>query len=148
MSRRPDEEEPHDQHLYSNEKSTQEKSAREPVGETGEGGDRDQPPAQDAGSKPEPVQREEATGSLPPEPLDAREKEQLSIQWRQRLAGAAQQAMQAGKLGSNLRRLVDHLLQPQLPWRMLLARYITAVSRDDYSYLRPSRREGDAIFPR
>ena len=141
------EEQPHDQHLYSNEKSTQEKSAREPAGETGESGDRDQPPAQDAGSKPEPVQCEEATGSLPPEPLDAREKEQLSIQWRQRLAGAAQQAMQAGKLGSNLRRLVDHLLQPQLPWRMLLARYLTAVSRDDYSYLRPSRREGDAIFP-
>ncbi len=69
------------------------------------------------------------------------------MQWRQRLAGAAQQAMQAGKLGGSLRRLVDHLLQPQLPWRMLLARYMTAVSRDDYSYMRPSRREGEAIFP-
>jgi predicted metal-dependent peptidase len=30
---------------------------------------------------------------------------------------------------------------------MLLARYMTASSRDDYSYMRPSRREGDAIFP-
>ena len=69
------------------------------------------------------------------------------MQWRQRLAGAAQQAMQAGKLGGSLRRLVDHLLQPQLPWRMLLARYMTASSRDDYSYMRPSRREGEAIFP-
>ena len=55
--------------------------------------------------------------------------------------------MQAGKLGGSLRRLVDHLLQPQLPWRMLLARYMTAASRDDYSYMRPSRREGEAIFP-
>jgi predicted metal-dependent peptidase len=44
-------------------------------------------------------------------------------------------------------RLVDHLLQPQLPWRMLLARYLTAVARDDYSYMRPSRREGAAILP-
>jgi len=45
-------------------------------------------------------------------------------------------------------RLVDHhLLQPQLPWRMLLARYMTAVARDDYSYQRPSRREGNAILP-
>jgi len=44
-------------------------------------------------------------------------------------------------------RLVEHLLQPQLPWRMLLARYMTAVARDDYSYQRPSRREGDAILP-
>jgi predicted metal-dependent peptidase len=63
------------------------------------------------------------------------------------MAGAAQQAMQAGKLAGSLRLLVDHLLQPQLPWRMLLARYMTASSRDDYSYMRPSRREGDAIFP-
>jgi predicted metal-dependent peptidase len=44
-------------------------------------------------------------------------------------------------------RLVDHLLQPQLPWRMLLARYMTAVARDDYSWQRPSRREGAAILP-
>ena len=44
-------------------------------------------------------------------------------------------------------RLVDHLLQPQLPWRMLLARYMTAVARDDYSFQRPSRREGAAILP-
>ena len=50
------------------------------------------------------------------------------MQWRQRLAGAAQQALQAGKLGGNMARLVEHLLQPQLPWRMLLARYMTAVS--------------------
>jgi predicted metal-dependent peptidase len=42
---------------------------------------------------------------------------------------------------------VDHLLQPRLPWRMLLARYMTAMARDDFSYMRPSRREGDAILP-
>jgi predicted metal-dependent peptidase len=63
------------------------------------------------------------------------------------MAGAAQQAMQAGKLGGELARMIDHLLQPQLPWRMLLARYMTAVSRDDYSYSRPSRREGDYVLP-
>jgi len=57
------------------------------------------------------------------------------------MAGAAQQAMQAGKLGGLMARLVDHLLQPQLPWRMLLARYLTAAGRDDYNYTRPSRRE-------
>ena len=45
-------------------------------------------------------------------------------------------------------RMVDFLLQPQLPWRMLLARYMTAVARDDYSYTRPSSRRGDpAIYP-
>ncbi|MBK5963031.1 hypothetical protein CCR95_02715 [Thiocystis minor] len=82
-----------------------------------------------------------------PAPLTPDERETLAVQWQQRLAGAAQQALQAGKLGGELARLIDHLLQPRLPWRMLLARYLSAVSRDDYSYQRPSRREGDFILP-
>jgi predicted metal-dependent peptidase len=82
-----------------------------------------------------------------PSPLNHEEREQLAVQWRQRLAGAAQQALQAGKLGGDMARLVDHLLQPQLPWRMLLAHYLSLTARDDYTYMRPSRRAGDAIFP-
>ena len=88
--------------------------------------------------------------SLAPQPaeLSPQEQEELSIQWQQRLAGAAQQALQVGKLGGSMARLVDFMLQPKLPWRMLLARYMTASARDDYSYSRPSSRRGDpAIFP-
>jgi predicted metal-dependent peptidase len=85
---------------------------------------------------------------LPPPPLTSQEQQALMVLWQQRLAGAAQQAMQAGKLGATMARMVDFLLQPQLPWRMLLARYMTATARDDYSYIRPSGRRGDpAIFP-
>lgn len=83
----------------------------------------------------------------PPPPLTPDEQETLNIQWQQRLAGAAQQAMQAGKLGGSLARMIDHLLQPQLPWRMLLARYLSTSARDDYTYMRPARREGDFILP-
>lgn len=84
----------------------------------------------------------------PPPPLNQQEAEELSIQWQQRMAGAAQQAQQAGKLSGVMKRLVDRLLQPNLPWRALLARYMTAQARDDYSYTRPSTRRGDpAIFP-
>ncbi len=87
-------------------------------------------------------------GAPPPPPLSQKEAEELSIQWQQRMAGAAQQAMQAGKLSGIMKRLVEDLLQPRLPWRMLLARYLTAVARDDYSYTRPSSRRGEpAIFP-
>ncbi len=82
-----------------------------------------------------------------PTPLTPDEQEMLSIQWQQRMAGAAQQAMQVGKLSGSLARMIDHLLQPQLPWRMLLARYLTSSARDDYSYMRPSRRQGDFILP-
>jgi predicted metal-dependent peptidase len=87
-------------------------------------------------------------GAPQPEPLTPQERENLSTQWQQRLAGAAQQALQAGKLGGAMARLVDHMLEPQLPWRNLLAHYITSVARDDYSYSRPSTRRGDpAVFP-
>jgi len=88
-------------------------------------------------------------GNVPqPAGLTAQEEDELSIQWEQRLAGAAQQALQSGKLEGEMARMVDHLLQPKLPWRMLLARYMSATAREDYSYARPSSRRGDpAIYP-
>jgi len=86
--------------------------------------------------------------TAPPPPLSQQEAEELSVQWQQRMAGAAQQAMQAGRMSGIMKRLVDELLQPRLPWRMLLARYLSAQARDDYSYTRPSTRRGEpAIFP-
>jgi predicted metal-dependent peptidase len=98
--------------------------------------------------RPEPRDEKPNQGGDPtPPPLSNDERQTLEVQWQQRLAGAAQQAMQSGKMGGTIARLIDHLLQPQLPWRMLLARYMTAVARDDFTYMRPSRREGDAILP-
>ncbi|MEI7843517.1 MAG: VWA-like domain-containing protein [Gallionellaceae bacterium] len=88
-----------------------------------------------------------ARGAPQPQPLSASEQESLATQWQQRLAGAALQAQQAGKLGGGLARMVGEMLQPKLPWRMLLARYMTQVAKDDYSYSRPSRREGEMIMP-
>ncbi|MDH3980661.1 MAG: VWA-like domain-containing protein [Gammaproteobacteria bacterium] len=135
------EQQPHDQHLYGKESQASQQPDESASGRPDES---DSDGADSAGGRD--GEGEQASAGAP-EPLGEAEKEQLSIQWRQRLAGAAQQAMQAGKLGGSLRRLVDHLLQPQLPWRMMLARYMSAACRDDYSYMRPSRREGEAIFP-
>lgn len=87
------------------------------------------------------------SGAAQPQPLSTSELKALASQWQQRMAGAALQAQQAGKLGGVLARLVGELLQPKLPWRMLLARYMTQTARDDYSYARPSRREGEMIMP-
>ena len=103
-----------------------------------------------SGGDSQSEQQEELTGSqgaAQPDPLSASELDALSTQWQQRMAGAALQAQQAGKLGGALARLVGELLQPKLPWRMLLARYMTQIARDDYSYARPSRREGEMIMP-
>ena len=134
-----DETETLDQHIYDQEDSSSGRNSgqsKPPPQQNGQGGKRSE-------TETDPDQ----VGAPQPPPLSETEREQLSVQWQQRLAGAAQQALQAGKFGGGLARLVDHLLQPQLPWRMLLAKYMTAVSRDDYNYTRPSRREGAAIFP-
>jgi len=143
-----DESETLDRHAYDSEGSSEGASSglRED--------DLNKRPPQDQGQQPDQESTAKARaepdpnqGAAQPQPLTPDEQETLSVQWQQRMAGAAQQAMQAGKLGGELARMIDHLLQPQLPWRMLLARYMTVAARDDYSYMRPSRREGDFILP-
>lgn len=164
-----DAEEPMDRHLYDEPKDDtpsgdEPRAEPSPRGNGNQGGSGDGqaeggesreeeqgPPDAGDGQEGESGGEQQAQGgggTPQPPPLDALEREALAVQWQQRLAGAAQQAMQAGKLGGDMARLVDHLLQPQLPWRMLLARYVTSSARDDYSYSRPSsRRGGDAIMP-
>ncbi|MFV1998309.1 MAG: VWA-like domain-containing protein [Acidiferrobacterales bacterium] len=149
--------EPQDQHLYDGENSSDNgnpSSLQNQSQQQSKGHDhvdkRDEPEAEDGeNNRNAEAKSDNQNGrSSPPPPLTESERESLAVQWQQRMAGAAQQAMQAGKLSDTMARLVDHLLQPRLPWRMLLARYMTSAARDDYSYSRPSnRREGDAIMP-
>ncbi|MHA1569260.1 MAG: vWA domain-containing protein [Alphaproteobacteria bacterium] len=108
----------------------------------------DQEPESGGGQGQQPEPDDSQQGAPQPVPLSHSERETLSVQWKQRLAGAAQTALQAGKLDGEMARMVDFLLQPELPWRSLLARYMTSIARDDYSYTRPSSRRGDpAIYP-
>ena len=105
-----------------------------------------QAPSRDEGndddSGPQHPQQQEAQN------LSQNDMEMLAVQWRQRLASAAQQAQQAGKLSAEQARLVDFFLQPKLPWRSLLAQHLSPTARNDYSYTRPSSRRGDpAVFP-
>jgi len=84
----------------------------------------------------------------PPPPLSPQERDELNTQWQQRLAGAAQQAIQAEKMNGSVERLVNRLLHSTVPWRTLLARFMSGTTREDYNLMRPSqRREGEAIQP-
>ena len=88
------------------------------------------------------------SGAAEPEPMSGQQLEDLNTQWQQRLAAAAQTAHQRGQLDNEMARMVDFLVQPKLPWRMLLQRYMAMTARDDYSYARPSSRRGNpAVFP-
>lgn len=76
------------------------------------------------------------------------DRAELARRWQGRMVSAAQQARRAGRLGESWLRLIDGLVQPQLAWRYLLARYLMSAAREDYSFQRPPRREGDALLPR
>jgi predicted metal-dependent peptidase len=89
----------------------------------------------------------QGSAPAPPPPLSAQEKEQLQQQWQRHLAAAAQRAREAGKLSGQLARLTEAALAAQVSWRALLAQYLSQAARDDYTWLRPSRREGDVILP-
>ena len=142
-----------DQHLYDDDDQPESpgRGSQGPRSEGGDGSNEAPPPPQSgqagAGERDNETPQGGRGRAQPPPPLSPSEREALGVQWQQRLAGAAQQAMQAGKLGGTMARLVDHLLQPRLPWRMLLARYMSSTARTDYSFQRPSRREGAAILP-
>ncbi len=166
-----------DEHVYDEEQPHQEGGRREARAE-GEGGGQSQgrnrqrnPEPSEAqggdGARRKPQQQADPSGRQQPletprgerdegdgegaprpDPLAPDEVQQLTVQWQQRTASAAQQAIQAGKMGGMMKRLIDVMIQPSLPWRMLLARYTSMLARDDYNYSRPSSRRGDpAIFP-
>ena len=140
-------EESFDQHLFDNDNESgaspdeNERQDNPDAGESGGQGKEGQSEAeQQQGSGGQPSQK--------PDDLSPSEREDLAEQWKNRLAAAAQAARQAGKLSQAMLRWVDDLLAPSLPWRALLARFFAVNQRDDYSWRRPSRREGEALLPR
>ncbi|HMM87097.1 VWA-like domain-containing protein [Azohydromonas sp.] len=118
----------------------------------GRGGRGDGAPHDDAGggdgrAQERPAGAGDACGDARPPPLGATEREHLRRQWQRHLAAAAQRAREAGRLAGALARLADEGLAPRVSWRAALAQYLAQTARDDYSWLRPSRREGDAMLP-
>lgn len=119
------------------------------------GGSEPKDPDPDAGGgAPQKSSASESPGDVqdrPPLPLSVQQKETLQQQWQRHLAAAAQRAREAGKLTGLLARLTHDALAPQVSWRAALAHYLSQTSRDDYTWLRPSRRTGemggDAMFP-
>lgn len=122
----------------------------EPSGQTAEppGQTQNPPPDQSPDNQDTSDDLSQHKQSSHPQPLSNAEQDRLDTQWQQRLASAAQQAAQTGKLSESMSRTLERLLQPVLPWRALLARFMSSTARTDYNLTRPSRRrEGDAILP-
>jgi len=140
-------EESFDQHMFDNDNesgASPDENQRQDNPDAGESGGQ----GKEGQSQAEEQQGSGSQASQKPNELSPSEREELAEQWKNRLAAAAQAARQAGKLSQSMMRWVDGLLAPSLPWRALLARFFAANQRDDYSWRRPSRREGEALLPR
>jgi predicted metal-dependent peptidase len=59
---------------------------------------------------------------------------------RELLAKAANAAKMQGKLPAGIARMVESLLEPKVDWKQLLHTFLDRMARNDYNWLRPSRR--------
>lgn len=138
-----------DDHLWDGDEGGQGGSDSEAAGQ---GGDQPETDPEAGGATPRHPgaggedDGQEGEDGRPP-PLSAREKEQLREQWQRHLAAAGQRAREAGKLSGGLARLAEAALATEVSWRAALAQYLSQAARDDYTWLRPSRREGEVIWP-
>lgn len=74
------------------------------------------------------------------------ELDQISSEVRDAAIQAAKAGNGAGKMPGGVKRIIDSLLNPQLDWRELLAMQIQSVLKNDYNWMRPSRKGMDAGF--
>jgi predicted metal-dependent peptidase len=74
------------------------------------------------------------------QPASSGDQEQQAQEWKVALVQAAQTAKVCGKMPGGMEQLVSDLTVPKVPWREALARWLTEVSRNDYSWSQPNRR--------
>lgn len=65
------------------------------------------------------------------------DKEEQEAEWR---VAVAQAAAGAGHLPAGLARLVDEIVNPKVPWEVLLRDFVEQAARNDYNWNRPNRR--------
>jgi predicted metal-dependent peptidase len=68
---------------------------------------------------------------------------------KQILGAAAQVGKAAGNMPAGLEELIEGMLNPKVPWYVLMRRYVQEIIglRDDYTYVRPNKRYEDLIIP-
>jgi len=74
------------------------------------------------------------------------EREQLEHEWKIATAQAATMANNSGKLPGFMKRIIDELLNPKLPWRDLLRQFLEVNTYDDYVFLPPNKKYVQAGF--
>lgn len=83
-----------------------------------------------------------------PGKMSQAERDQLRQQIKQQIIAAAAGA-EAGDLPGGVKRLIDSVTNPTMPWRELIQTNLTSAVKTDYSFAKPNRRGWhlDAIMP-
>jgi len=87
----------------------------------------------------EEIPPEELETMLPPPPdMDIEETEQ---EWKAAAVSAANSVTsQGGSVPGPMQRFISELVDPKVPWREVLRRFITQLNQDDYSFARPNKK--------
>ena len=73
------------------------------------------------------------------EPISAEEAQDISDKIKMTVSQAGSAAKAEGKMPAGLERIIGDLLNPQMPWRHLLAEFVMGFARDDFTMRRPNR---------
>ena len=77
--------------------------------------------------------------------MSEEEKKQLSDEIKQATIQAAQAAGEG--VPDSIKRLISELVAPKMDWREILRTQLESSIRSDFTFMRPSKRSGDVIFP-
>ena len=72
--------------------------------------------------------------------LSETERELQETEAKVTIQQAVNAAKRAGKLPAGLERLVSEMMEPKVPWREILARFVDGSAREDYCWSRPNPR--------
>jgi predicted metal-dependent peptidase len=80
--------------------------------------------------------------------MTAEEREKVRQEVKQAIINAAQSA-EAGSIPQGVERMIKQLTDPVMPWNELIQTNLTSAIKNDYTWLRPSRRSWhmDAVMP-
>lgn len=79
-------------------------------------------------------------------PATQQEMAQAEAESKVAVTQAAAAAKACGKLPAELARLIADVLEPHVPWREVLRRFVDSASRDDYTWRRPNPRYLPGIY--
>lgn len=77
------------------------------------------------------------------------ERQEISDEFKEAVIQAANSEPNAGNIPGNVKKMLKDLTEPQMDWRELLNLSLTSAIKDDYTWMRPSRRgwHMDAVMP-